>query len=101
MPNELSSIRLVACNAAAFTCLPSCGNAPFTQGVQCHAQAMISVIHRTELAHVQQFGQLVCVDAVALAAIFQQGILSRITHYEFRAASAGRTTSQPKFLLQT
>ena len=49
-----------------------------------HAQAMFSVIHRTELAHVQQFGQLVCVDAVALAAFFQQGILSRITHYEFR-----------------
>src|SRR5216684_8871349 len=49
-----------------------------------HAQAMFSVIHRTELAHVQQFGQLACVDAVALAAFFQQGILSRITHYEFR-----------------
>jgi hypothetical protein len=45
---------------------------------------MFSVIHRTELAHVQQFGQLACVDAVALAAFFQQGILSRITHYEFR-----------------
>src|SRR5260370_39404469 len=45
---------------------------------------MFSVIHRTELAHVQQFGQLVRVDAVALAAFFQQGIFSRITHYEFR-----------------
>ena len=46
-----------------------------------HAQAVFSVIDRLDFVHVQQVGQLVCIDPVTLTAILQQGNLPRITHH--------------------
>ena len=48
--------------------------AQFFQG----AQTVLSVIHRLELAAAQQLCQLASIDPVALAAIFQKGVLARI-----------------------
>ena len=46
--------------------------------------AVLAVIDRVELVQVQQFGQLACIDAITLVAIFQQGIPTRIAHHQFR-----------------
>jgi hypothetical protein len=45
---------------------------------------MLSVIDRLELIPTQQFGQLPCVDAVALVSCIQQSIPSRVAHHDFR-----------------
>jgi hypothetical protein len=52
--------------------------AQFFQG----AQSALSVIHRFELAATQQLRQLSRIDPITLAAIFQQGVLSRIANYQ-------------------
>src|SRR5258708_27120737 len=44
----------------------------------------LSVIDRFEMLEAQQFGQLAGVNLVTLAALFQQSILTRITHQHFR-----------------
>ena len=45
---------------------------------------MLSVIHRPDKIRAQQFGQLPGIDAVTLAALFQQRIPAGITQHEFR-----------------
>ncbi len=48
------------------------------------SQAVLSVVDRFNLVHVQLFSQLARIDPVTLTAVFQQGILSWITHHDFR-----------------
>lgn len=45
------------------------------------SDAMFAVVYRVELVQIQQLGQLVGIDAIALVSGFQQGILARITNY--------------------
>src|SRR6266851_6967278 len=52
----------------------------FLQG----SHAVFAVIDRLQLVQVQQFGQLACIDAITLVAIFQQGIPTRIAYHQFR-----------------
>jgi hypothetical protein len=47
---------------------------------------VLSVKDRLDVVQVQLFGQLAGIDPVTLTSVFQQGILSRITHYDFRYA---------------
>src|ERR1700722_15824664 len=60
-----------------------------------HAQAMFSVIHRTELPHVQQFGQLACVDAVALAAFFSKAFFRGLHTTSSVTCGFSRSYNQP------
>src|SRR5260370_23339474 len=47
------------------------------------SQAVLSVIHRLDVVHVQLFGQLAGIDPITLTAVVR-GILSRIAHQHFR-----------------
>ena len=46
--------------------------------------SILSVIDRPDQVRAQQLGQLPRIDAVALAAFFEQGIPARITYHQFR-----------------
>ena len=47
------------------------------------SQAVLSVIHRLDVVHIQLFGQLAGIDPITLTAV-SRGILSRIAHQHFR-----------------
>src|SRR5215831_4418285 len=44
---------------------------------------MVYVIHRAQLVVLQQFGQLACIHAIILIALFQQSVSPRIADHEF------------------